>query len=66
MIIYQKKIVGVKKMTKDVRKRFTFRIPHDMYEQLKHKAKKRGVSINSLILMILDDWDNDKRGENDG
>lgn len=53
-------------MTKDVRKRFTFRIPHDMYEQLKHKAKKRGVSINSLILMILGDWDNDKRGENIG
>ena len=48
MIIYQKKKVGVKKMTKDVRKRFTFRIPHDMYEQLKHKAKKKRC-INKFI-----------------
>ena len=60
MIPYKKKKVGVKEMTKDVRKRFTFRIPCEMHERLKKKAEKKGVSINSLILMILEDWDREK------
>ena len=51
-------------MTKDVRKRFTFRMPNELHERLKAKAKKKGMSINSLILMILDDWDKNKRGDN--
>lgn len=49
--------VDVKKMTSENRKRFTFRIPSDLFELLQEKAKRTGVSTNALILQILWDWE---------
>ena len=43
-------------MSKDLRKRFTFRMPSILHNRLKDRAEKMGVSVNSLILQILDDW----------
>ena len=47
---------GVNKVSKDLRKRFTFRMPSILHNRLKDRAEKMGVSVNSLILQILDDW----------
>ena len=44
------------KMTKDTRRRFTFRIPDDLYAAVRHKAEEQGVPINAQILQILWDW----------
>lgn len=43
-------------MSMDLRKRFTFRMPNSLHERLKNRAERMGVSVNSLILQILDDW----------
>lgn len=43
-------------MSKDERKRFTFRIPEELYVRLKEEAEKQGVSFNALILQILWQW----------
>lgn len=40
-------------MTKDERVRFTFRLPKELFEDLKSEAKKQGFSVNALILQIL-------------
>lgn len=51
-------------MTKDVLKRFTFRMPEHLYNALKEESKRLGVSMNSLILHILGEWE--KRRDLDG
>lgn len=43
-------------MKKDVRTRFTFRLPEELYETLKDKAAAKGVSVNAIILQILWKW----------
>lgn len=43
-------------MTKDARKRFTFRIPEDLLKKVKKESQKKGVSLNALILRILEEW----------
>lgn len=43
-------------MTKDVRKRFTFRLPDSLFDNLKKEADKQGLSLNALILQILWNW----------
>ena len=48
--------VDVKKMTEE-RKRYTFRLPKELYQKLKQEAKKQGISINALMLNILWDWE---------
>lgn len=40
----------------DNRVRFTFRMPDTLFEELKRRAEKVGVSTNALILQILWDW----------
>ena len=47
---------GVNGVSKDLRKRFTFRMPAILHNRLKDRAERMGVSVNSLILQILDDW----------
>ncbi len=47
-------------MTKE-RKRFTFRLPEELYEQLKKEADKEGTSINALMLKILWEWETKKK-----
>ena len=42
-------------MTKDIRKRFTFRIPEDLLRKVKEESQKKGVSLNALILRILEE-----------
>lgn len=51
-------------MTKDTLKRFTFRMPEHLYNALKEEANRLGVSMNSLILHILGEWE--KRRDTDG
>ncbi len=48
-------------MTKDLRKRFTFRLPSDLFADLKSEAEKQGLSLNAVILKILWDWVEEKR-----
>lgn len=43
-------------MINDTRKRFTFRLPDGLFEKLKNKADKQGLSLNAMILQILWDW----------
>ena len=40
-------------MKKDMRERFTLRIPSELFKLLQEEAKRTGVSINALILQIL-------------
>lgn len=40
-------------MTKDVRTRFTFRMPEQLYSKLDERANELGVSKNALILQVL-------------
>ena len=47
---------GVKYMTNNDIKRFTFRIPQDLHIALKKEAERMNVSLNALILQILRDW----------
>jgi predicted HicB family RNase H-like nuclease len=47
---------GVKCMTRDSRVRFTFRIPADMLVRIRVVAKRKGCSVNALVLQILWDW----------
>ncbi len=46
----------VKNMTLDKRKRFTFRLPENLYQKIKDKADEQGFSINALMLHILQEW----------
>ena len=46
----------VKSMTQDTRKRFTFRLPENLYQKLKDKADEQGFSINALMLHVLQEW----------
>lgn len=41
--------------------RFTFRIPEELYTELKDESTKLGVSVNALILQILWDWEKEKQ-----
>ncbi len=43
-------------MTKDTRKRFTFRLPNSLFMDLSEEAKKQGLSLNAMILQILWEW----------
>ncbi len=43
-------------MTKDARKRFTFRLPGSLFDNLKKEADKQGLSLNAMILQILWEW----------
>lgn len=43
-------------MTKDARKRFTFRLPDKLYDKIKAEADEQGFSINALMLHILQEW----------
>lgn len=36
-------------------KAFSVRLPADLYEKLKEQAKSRGVSMNAIVTMALDD-----------
>lgn len=45
-------------MTNDSIKRFTLRLPYKLYSKLVKEANIKGVSLNSLILQILWDWEN--------
>lgn len=38
------------------RVRSGLRLPVDMNEQLLEEAKKKGISKNALILIVLNDW----------
>lgn len=39
------------------RKRYTFRLPNELYEELEEQATKQGISVNALILRILWEWE---------
>lgn len=47
-------------MTKDTRKRFTFRLPGSLFDNLKKEADKQGLSLNAMILQILWEWTKQK------
>ncbi len=47
---------GVKKMKKDTRKRYTLRIPNDLYEQIKKEAREYGIAVNAFIITVLKDY----------
>ena len=51
---------GVKNMTKDVRTRFTLRLPNELLRKLQEEALEKGCSTNSLVLKILWDWAKEK------
>lgn len=56
-VILQKKGDDVKNMTNnDIRKRYTFRIPEELYQMAKAKADRLGISMNALLLDILWEW----------
>lgn len=42
-------------------KRFTFRLPDNLFENLKNEADEQGLSLNALILQILWSWVKEKR-----
>lgn len=48
-------------MTKDTRKRFTFRLPDGLFEKLQNEAGMQGLSLNALILQILWEWIDGKK-----
>ena len=53
----QQKGDDVKNMTNnDIRKRYTFRIPEELYQMAKAKADRLGISMNALLLDILWEW----------
>lgn len=72
MICYDKatKEVDVNNMKKDIRERFTLRVPGILLQLLEAHAEIIGVSINALILQILWDWAQknspDRQDENPG
>lgn len=43
----------VTRMTNDVKTRFTFRMPKQLYSKLDERANELGVSKNALILQVL-------------
>ncbi len=43
-------------MKKDTRKRFTLRIPIDLYDSISVRADETGTSINAFILQLLWEW----------
>ena len=47
---------GVRYMTKDDISRFTFRLPKSLLERLKQEAHTKALSVNSLIILILQEW----------
>ena len=47
-------------MTKDVRTRFTLRLPNELLMKLQEEALEKGCSTNSLVLKILWDWEKEK------
>lgn len=44
-------------MTKDTRTRFTLRLPCDLMNLIVSKANTYGLSVNSMILKILWEWE---------
>lgn len=46
---------GVKGMTKET-KRFTLRLTGELKERLDESRKRKGVSLNALVVQILWDW----------
>lgn len=40
----------------DMRKRYTFRMPEELYQMAKTKADRLGISMNALLLDILWEW----------
>lgn len=44
--------------------RFTFRLPVELYNRLQQEAGKRGISVNSLISLIL--WEYTQKELNNG
>lgn len=38
------------------RKRFTFRLPDELYEKLKKEASEQGFSLNAFMIHILRNW----------
>lgn len=40
----------------DDRVRFTLRMPEQLFERLKKRSEYLGVSVNALILQILNEW----------
>ncbi len=42
---------------KEDRRRFTLRLPDELFEKLNIEAERRGLSINSMILEILWKWE---------
>ena len=56
-VILQEKGDDVKNMTNnDMRKRYTFRMPEELYQIAKTKADRLGISMNALLLDILWEW----------
>lgn len=43
-------------MKKDIRERFTLRLPTELFSHIQSEASRTGVSINALILKILWEW----------
>lgn len=39
-----------------MRKRYTFRMPEELYQIAKTKADRLGISMNALLLDILWEW----------
>lgn len=52
-------------MANDIRTRFTFRLPKDLFSKLDEKANNIGVSKNALLIQILWSYleEQDKKGE---
>lgn len=43
-------------MKKDIRERFTLRLPSELMKKMQEEANDLGVSLNALILQILWEW----------
>ena len=56
MVICVLKGDDVKNMKKDVRERFTLRLPKELFLYVQDEADRTGVSINALILNVLWEW----------
>ncbi len=39
-----------------MKKATTIRMPQDLKDKLKKRAYERGMTLNSLIMMIFDEW----------
>lgn len=52
-------------MKKDIRVRYTLRLPSKLFDIIGAKANELGQPINALILQILWDWvkQNEEKGE---